>query len=520
MTGRPVRTLRLVLGDQLDPDLSALADVDAGVDAVWMAENDHEIRRVPTHRLRIAVFLSAMRHRRDAMRAEGLTVEYHGLAADPAEDRGSRFSDILAADLARLEPERVVLTRPGDFGVLDEIRRTVEAAGVEFELREDDRFLCALDDFRGWVEGRKRWVLEDFYRWMRKRTGVLMDAGEPVGGEWNFDAANREAFGSDGPGDLPPRPSWPLDDVDRSVLELVAARYSDHPGRAERLSAWPRTPDHARELLTFFIDQLLPGFGDTQDAMWSDEVFLRHSGLALPLNTGLIRPAVCVRAAVDAHAADAAPLNSVEGFVRQILGWREYVRGVYWVFMPEYAERNELAADRDVPEFYWDGDTSMECVRRAMGGVLEYGYAHHIQRLMVLGLYALLFGVHPRRFHEWHLAMYVDAVDWVSLPNALGMSQFGDGGVTGTKPYCASGNYIDRMSNHCADCRFDPGTAVGDDACPFTTLYWDFLARHEEELRGNRRMGFQYANLDRKREAGGLREIRDRAAELRSPATS
>lgn len=515
MENREVRRLHVVFGDQLDRGLSALSDVDASRDAVWLAESDEEISRIPSHRLRAALFLSAMRHHRDALRADGLEVFYHELGADPDADRGPGFRALLDADLDRLRPATLVVTRPGDHRVLETVEAAAAANGVPLELREDDRFLCQPAEFAEWADGRSRWVLEDFYRWMRRRTGRLMEGEKPAGGRWNFDADNREAFSGEGPGELPARPRWIPDRTDLEVLELVRRRYGHHPGCLDDFDLWPRTGAQAAEALDFFRRHLLPDFGAHQDAMWSGRPLLRHSLLALPLNIGLLRPHACLDAAEAAWREGLAPLNSVEGFVRQVLGWREFVRGVYWQLMPGYAERNALDADRALPELYWTGETEMACLREAMRSVLDHGYAHHIQRLMVLGLYALLLGVDPDEFNDWHLAMYVDAVDWVSLPNALGMSQFADGGVLGTKPYCASGNYIDRMSNYCKGCGYDPHAATGEDACPFTTLYWDFLARHEERLRGNRRMGFQYANLDRKR-GDELTAIRRRAAEIRA----
>jgi deoxyribodipyrimidine photolyase-related protein len=293
----------------------------------------------------------------------------------------------------------------------------------------------------------------------------------------------------------------------------VQERWPDHPGTLEGF-AEAVTPEQAREALADFIRERLPSFGDHQDALWEGEPFLYHSRLSAALNLKLLDPRDCIEAAEDAWRAGEAPLNAVEGFVRQILGWREYVRGIYWHFMPDYASRNALECDDvDVPGFYWTGETRMACVADALRNVLEHGYAHHIQRLMVLGLFAQLLGVHPYRFHEWHMALYLDAVDWVSLPNTLGMSQYGDGGLVGTKPYCASGRYIQRMGNHCGGCRYDPGTAVGEEACPFTTLYWDFLARHRERLDGNRRMKFQLANLDRK-DPDELSRIQERARTL------
>ncbi|HKK92873.1 MAG TPA: cryptochrome/photolyase family protein, partial [Longimicrobiales bacterium] len=305
------------------------------------------------------------------------------------------------------------------------------------------------------------------------------------------------------------------DDVTREVLDLVEARWPGHPGSLDDF-AEAVTPKHARAALDDFIKHRLPTFGTYQDALWTGTDFLYHSRLSVVLNLKLLDPRDTISAAEDAYHRGHAPINAVEGFIRQILGWREYVRGIYWTFMPEYAERNALDCDEDmdVPVFFWDGDTDMVCVRDAMRNVLAHGYAHHIQRLMVLGLFAQLAGVHPYRFHEWHMALHLDAIDWVSLPNTLGMSQFGDGGLVGTKPYCASGAYIGRQGNHCTTCRYDPGQASGEDACPFTALYWDFLARHEERLSDNRRMNFQYRNVDRRRDKGTLQPARERAAEI------
>jgi len=303
------------------------------------------------------------------------------------------------------------------------------------------------------------------------------------------------------------------DAVTREVIALVNTRYAAHPGDLRDFSL-PVTPTQAHAALQDFLQHRLPRFGEHQDAMWSSEPFLFHSRLSVPLNLKLLDPREAIAGAVDAYRAGHAPLASVEGFVRQILGWREFVRGIYWTRMPDYAGLNALGATGELPSFFWDGRTDMECVRQAMRNVLDHAYAHHIQRLMVLGLYALLAGVHPYRFHEWHMAMYADAVDWVSLPNTLGMSQHGDGGIVGTKPYCASGAYIKRMSNHCASCRFKPDRATGPEACPFTTLYWDFLDRHRARFAANGRMDFQMKNLARKAERD-LVEIRKAAERLR-----
>lgn len=511
-----VRTLAVIFGDQLDPFYREYLELDPELDALWMAEVEGEISDPPAHKRRIALFLSAMRHYRDAARDDGFTVHYHELTADRDEDAGADFAQVLAATLPEIAPERIVAIQPGDWRVQEMLRSAAEEAGVELEIRPDPHFLHDLDAFREWADGRKRFLMEDFYRMMRKDTGNLMEGPkEPVGGEWNYDKDNRESFGSDGPGELPAPPRFQPDETTRAVLELVEARWPDHPGRLDDF-AEAVTPEQAGEALQAFIDERLPQFGTYQDALWEGESFLYHSRLSAVLNLKLLDPRDCIEAAEDAWHRDHAPLNAVEGFIRQILGWREYIRGIYWTFMPEYQDRNALECDegQDVPPFFWDGETDMACVADSMKTVLDHGYAHHIQRLMVLGLFAQLYGAHPYRFHRWHMALYMDAIDWVSLPNTVGMSQFGDGGLVGTKPYCASGQYISRQGNHCGNCRYDPRAATGEDACPFTTLYWDFLDRHREEFEGNRRMVFQVKNLERKDDAE-VEEIRKAARGLK-----
>jgi len=373
----------------------------------------------------------------------------------------------------------------------------------------DNHFYCGIDEFQEWTDGRKRIILEDFYRHMRKKHDVLMDGSDPVGGEWNFDSDNRQSFGKSGPGKIKAPRSFQTDQITQEVIQMVEKRFADHPGSTGDFDL-PVTHEQARALLRDFIKYRLPEFGTWQDAMWTDRPFLHHSRISFALNVHLLSARDCVWAAVEAYESGAAPINSVEGFVRQILGWREFVRGIYWQQMPEYIELNALECDRDVPQAYWDGETEMACVRDCMQSVIKHGYAHHIQRLMVLGLFSQLLGVHPRKFHDWHMAMYLDAIDWVSLPNTLGMSQWGDGGIVGTKPYCASGNYIHRMSNYCSGCRFNYKESTGEDACPVTTMYWHFLDRHRDRFQNNQRMKFQLKNLDRKSEEE-MQAIRERA---------
>lgn len=490
----PLRQLVIVLGDQLDPDSAAFDGFDPRQDAVWMAEAHPESTRVWVSQPRIVIFLAAMRHFAAKCRACGWTVHYRELADSPP---ASALARLLAEDLAVLRPVRVVGVEAGEWALREELRGVVTAAGLPYDEREDRHFLCTHAEFTRHAEGRKQLRMEFFYREMRRRHAVLLTAeGEPEGGEWNFDADNRKNFGRAGPAGLVAPQRFLPDEITARVLDDVRAVFGSHPGSLDDFD-WPVTRADAELALQDFIEHRLARFGDHQDAMWRGEPWLFHARLAAAMNLKLLDPRRVIAAAEQAYRERAAPLAAVEGFIRQILGWREYVRGVYWLHMPGYLGRNTLSAREPLPGLYWSGDTDLQCLRESIGQTLRYGYAHHIQRLMVTGLFALLVGVEPKRVHEWYLAVYVDAVEWVELPNTLGMSQFADDGVMASKPYVASGKYIERMSNYCQSCRYDPALATGPDACPFTTLYWDFLLRHEDALSRNQRMSMQLRNLAR-----------------------
>ncbi|MBS1826271.1 MAG: cryptochrome/photolyase family protein [Acidobacteria bacterium] len=502
-----IRRLLVVLGDQLDAASALFADADPRRDCIWMAEVEEEATHVWSHKARIALFLSAMRHFREDLRGRGWRVEY-------SEGEFASLAAALQGAMERLRPESVHVVEPGDWRV----RESLLAVCPDLRIVEDRHFLCTRAEFERHARGRKQLRMEYFYREMRVRHGVLLDDGEPCGGSWNYDAENREAFDARGPGLLPAPESFAPDALTQEVLDMVSRRFAGHPGRLDRFD-WPVTAEQAREALRDFLDQRLERFGAYQDAMWTAEPYLYHSRLAAALNLKLLSPLEVIREAEVRYREGRAGLAAVEGFIRQILGWREYVRGLYWMHMPRYVSANALDAHQPLPRFYWTGETEMRCLKETIGQTLEYGYAHHIQRLMVTGLFALLLGVEPRQVHEWYLAVYVDAVEWVELPNTIGMSQFADGGVMASKPYVASGKYIQRMSNYCAGCKYKPDEAVGESACPFTRLYWDFLMRHEEMLRKNPRMGMQVRNLDRV-PAARKAEIGQQAEALREAIAS
>jgi deoxyribodipyrimidine photolyase-related protein len=509
-----MRTLILVLGDHLDPRSAAFDGSDPALDAIWMAEVTEESTHVPSTLPRIVTFLAAMRHFAKARRSDGWTVHYTPL--DDEHSTGTLTGELTRA-VQHLRPERLVMVEPGEWRVREAFIATARTLGVPLEIRTDRHFMCSVDEFQAHARGRTQLRMEFFYREMRRRHGILLDAqGQPEGGSWNFDADNRGSFGRQGP---PMRPA-PLaitpDALTREVIALVTRRFPTRAGDLAHFD-WPVTPADAEAVLDDFIEHRLPDFGRYQDAMWIGEPWLYHARLSAAMNLKLLDPRVVITRTEAAWRSGHVPLASAEGFIRQILGWREYVRGIYWHLMPDYVTRNALGADRSLPAFYWTGDTDMRCLREVITQTLTLGYAHHIQRLMVTGLYALLLGVDPREVHEWYLSVYVDAVEWVELPNTLGMSQYADGGVMASKPYVATGKYIQRMSNYCTGCRFDPAVATGPTACPFTTLYWDFLSRHETALARNPRMSLQVRNLARlsaaERAAIGrqAREVREAA---------
>jgi len=484
-------TLRFILGDQLSRSISSLDGIDAASDVVLMVEVHDEATYVRHHQQKIALVFAAMRHFAESLEQDGLRVDYVRL--DDSGNSGS-FTGELQRALQRHGCRRVVVTEPGEWRVLKMMRAWPEALGIEADIRPDGRFLCSIDAFRAWAEGRKALRMEFFYREMRRETGWLMEDGEPVGGSWNYDAQNRKALPKGL--DPPDRRRFEPDAVTREVLALVAERFGDHFGDLSGFG-WPVTRAQALEALDEFITHALPDFGDYQDAMRGGADFLFHSLLSPALNLGLLEAREVCEAALSAHADGRAPLAATEGFVRQILGWREFVRGLYWLRMPDYADSNFLDASRPLPDFFWTAETEMNCLREAIDATRRNAYAHHIQRLMVTGNFALLAGLAPAAVEEWYLLVYADAFEWVELPNTHGMALFADGGVMASKPYAASGAYINRMSDYCRDCTYDHKDRLGDRACPFNYLYWNFLIANRDRLQSNPRMGLAYRNLER-----------------------
>lgn len=504
-----MRNLVIIFGDQLDNASAVFDDFDKNQDIIRMSEVEEEITYLWTHKLKISFFLSAMRHFRDHLVANDFPVKYHQLSEKSGRDEGKSFTEIIEQDIKEMKPEQLVMVQPGDYRVLQQMKSLSRQHQLPLKIKPDNHFYYSIKDFKKHAAKRKSFLLESFYRELRKKYNVLMDKSKPEGGDWNYDQENRQTFGKKGPDKIKAPRSFSPDELTREVIEMVEKRFKDHPGTTDHFDL-PVTRQQALSLLRDFIEHRLRNFGAYQDAMWEGEPFLYHSRLSAAMNIKLISPREMVEKIEEAFRNKKLPLNSVEGFIRQVLGWREFMRGIYWNEMPEYLDNNFFEAENEVPPFYWHGQTRMACIHDAMRSVINHGYAHHIQRLMVLGLFAQLYGVHPGKFHDWHMAMYNDAIDWVSLPNAFGMSQFGDGGVVATKPYTASANYINKMGNYCKNCHYNHRKVTEDDACPFNALYWDFLQRNQNKLADNRRMNFQMKNLDKKSDEQ-LREISQRS---------
>jgi deoxyribodipyrimidine photolyase-related protein len=454
-----------------------------------MVEVQAEATYVRHHKQKIAFLFSAMRHFAEDLRSEGLSIDYVRLD-DPGNTHS--FTDELKRAIVRHQPDEVHVTEPGEWRVWEMMQGWREELDCPLNIHPDTRFIASREEFSRWAAGRKQYRMEYFYREMRRKTGYLMDGDQPIGGQWNFDIENRKALPK-GHG-LPPRMRFEPDAITREVFALVEARFPDHFGDLEPFG-WAVTRAGALEALDHFISDCLPRFGDFQDAMRTGEAFLYHSVISPYLNAGLLEAREVCERAEAAYRAGSAPLNAVEGFIRQVIGWREFVRGLYWHEMPDYASSNHLDAKRPLPWFYWSGETDMNCLRECITVTRRHAYAHHIQRLMVTGNFALLAGVNPREIEEWYLAVYADAYDWVELPNVHGMVMHADGGLLGSKPYAASGAYINRMSDYCAGCVYDPAIKLGPRACPFNSLYWNFLIENEPKLGKNPRMGMPYRTL-------------------------
>lgn len=489
----------LVLGDQLSLDNPALRPPQGGQCSdvtVFMIESSAESTLVWVHKARIALFLSAMRHFAELLRQKGYQVVYSTLSDTGPVSLVERLYQLCAQH----QVQALQLAEPGEWRLEQSLVELSKSTNLPITFLEDSHFMCSRAQFAKWASGYKQMRMEYFYREMRKRYSILMDgegpAAEPVGGQWNFDSENRSAFPKAGPGQIAPPAQFPPDEITLQVINEVQARFGHHPGELAHF-IWPVTREQALHALNQFIQTRLSNFGDYQDAMWTDTPFGWHSLVSSSINLHLLDPREVIAAAEQAHEQGKAPLAAVEGFIRQVLGWREFIRGVYWLDMPKMRQDNFLKADQPLPQWFWTGNTHMACMKDSIGQTLKYGYAHHIQRLMVLGNFVLMAGVVPQQVEDWFLAVYVDAVEWVELPNVAGMALFANGGRFTSKPYIASGAYIKRMSNYCGNCKYKSDEKTGPRACPMTTLYWGFLDKHEAMLKSNPRTSLMAKNIAR-----------------------
>ncbi len=493
-----------ITGDQTTMRSRALTGADPATSVVLMIESLARSKRVPYHKRKLVLIYAGMRHFADDLRAAGWTVDYYTEVPD--------FAEPLAAHVRKYAPVAMRMMQQSEYGVTERYTALAAEHGLAVDVFPHANFLSEANDLDVLAsKPTSRVTMETFYRRMRKKTGLLLDDGEPVGGQWNLDHDNREKPKKGMRFPAPPR--FAPDAHTQDVIAMVERHFGDHPGIIGDF-ALPVSRADALIALDDFIENRLDGFGPSQDAMLAGERTMNHSLLSHAINTGLLDPMECCERAELAYRAGAARLNSVEGFIRQLIGWREYIWRVYWKFMPEYKERNALGADLPLPAFFWNGGTSMFCLEKSIAHVRETGYAHHILRLMVLGNFGLIAGIAPLEMHDWFWAMFVDGYDWVMAPNVIGMTLHADGGYVGTKPYAASANYINGMSDYCKPCRYDPKLAVGENACPFNALYWDFLGRNEARFAKNQRMAMVMRNWSAKDDTTRA-ALRDRAATLR-----
>jgi deoxyribodipyrimidine photolyase-related protein len=503
-----VRNLILILGDQLDADSAAFDGLDPAQDRVVMIEAVEESTHVWSHKVRIALFLSAMRHFAQVIESRGWPTDYRKLDVDNDASLASGLAVLIDTHQAK----SVILVEPGDMRVRDSLIDVAAKKGCKIEIRADRHFICSIDQFKRWAGISKTLRMEFFYRDMRKRSGVLMQGEKPTGGQWNYDAENRKSFGKSGPQDVPTPPTFAPDAITREVIAMVQSRFADHPGSTANFN-WPVTRDETLTALNDFISHRLADFGPHQDAMWTTLNFGWHSLLSTSLNLKLLNPREVVAAAETAYNEQRVDLASAEGFIRQILGWREFMRGVYFLDMPAMKAANHFGHKNALPEWYWSGKTQMNCLKHCVDQTLEYGYAHHIQRLMITGMFGVTAQIEPQQLCDWYLSVYVDAIEWVELPNTAGMALFANGGRFTSKPYVASGAYVKRMSNYCDGCRYKPDQKTGAGACPLTTLYWNFLDTHEASFASNPRTALMVKNLQRMTE-GERAAIRSEAKRM------
>jgi deoxyribodipyrimidine photolyase-related protein len=486
------KTLRLILGDQLNSQHSWFKQPDNTV-VYALFEMRQETDYVKHHIQKVAAFFSAMRHFADELSRNGHRVVYYSI--NDAHNQHS-LTDNLRQVITNEHITQFEYMLPDEYRLDEQLKNFCSTAGIKCNAYDTEHFLSTRDDVKLLFEHKKQILLETFYRTMRKRYNVLMNGKDPIGGKWNFDSENRKKWKGT---PAAPAHNKVLNDV-RDVAEEIKQAGIETLGLIDAAELpWPVTREQSLTLLEYFVTQALPYFGTYQDAMHTQHSYLFHSRLSFALNCKMIHPLEVVERVVQEwqKKPELISLPQVEGFVRQIIGWREYMRGIYWWKMPDYAKLNYFGHTRKLPHYYWNADTHMNCIKHAVQNSLNQAYAHHIQRLMVTGNFALLAGISPDEVDAWYLGIYIDAIEWVEITNTRGMSQFADGGIVGSKPYISSANYIDKMGNYCENCFYDKSKKYGDKACPFNSLYWNFYDQHRSLLKNNQRVSMMYNVWDK-----------------------
>lgn len=482
-------TLRVILWDQLSNDISSLRDIDKKQDVIFFCEIREQCTYVKHHKKKLIFLLSAMRHFARELIAKGYRVYYTRL--DDIDNTQALQSEVIRIS-KQVQANKIIITSPSEYRFQVKMLEIPNITNIPLTMLEDDRFLATRAEFHQWAKNKKNLRMEFFYREMRKKYQILMHHDLPEGGKWNFDSENRQF--PKGKITIPATSHAENDEITNEVINLITTYFPDHFGDATPFH-YAVTRQDALHALNRFIRERLPHFGNYQDVMMQDQPWLFHSHISFYINVGLLNPLECIKAAEKAYYRGTVDITAAEGFIRQLLGWREFVNGIYWLKMPNYRESNFLEATRHLPTFYWTGDTPMNCIKQCVNDTKANAYAHHIQRLMVLGNFALLAGIHPDEVNEWYLIVYADAHEWVELPNVTGMILFADGGYLASKPYAASGAYINKMSNYCDNCVYQVKEKNGPSACPFNYLYWDFLLRNQSKLKNNHRLSMIYSSL-------------------------
>lgn len=500
-----MKKLRLILGDQLNHNHSWFKEKDENI-IYCLFEMKQETEYVTHHIQKVVGFFAAMRNFAKVLKSKHHQVFYYKITDS---ENTQSLSENLSKLISKLNIEKFEYLQPDEFRLDGQLQLFCENISISSDCFDTEHFFTSKLELAGFFEGKKQYLMENFYRYMRKKHQVLMIGKNPEGGTWNYDQTNRKKWKGK---TAIPHYKWFLNDVSEILSDVQSSQIKTIGNFKNESFVYPISREQAIEQLQYFCDYLLIHFGDFQDAMHTDEVNLFHSRISFAMNLKMISPKEVIDLVLETYRKreEEIDISQVEGFIRQILGWREYMRGMYWALMPNYKSLNHLNNKNKLPDFFWTGKTKMNCLKNAIQNSLDNAYAHHIQRLMITGNFSLLMQINPDEIDNWYLGIYADAIEWVQLPNTRGMSQFADGGKIATKPYVSSANYIDKMSNYCSDCHYNKKEKITENACPFNSLYWNFLDDKRESLATNRRMGMMY-NLLNKMAPKELSKIKEKA---------